>query len=136
MSIKYIANVLSKAQRDSLIAHIDHPQPVNCRGPEFVTKLSLLERRLLRGEHPDMTRPQYTRLTELGREVVCAILGDYADKLSQVSLTVSDELVRLADIQAARSSMARAGASTRSDPLARHILSRIVAQNKSDLLFR
>jgi hypothetical protein len=101
MSTRDIANRLSKQQRDCLIQHIDYPQPIK-RGPEFQTAFCLMYRNLLRGDYPQF--PRSTSLTELGREVLCTVLGDYADALFRthlIEIETSAEPILPPHIQAA-----------------------------------
>jgi hypothetical protein len=73
---------MSKQQRDSLIDHANGPQPIVI-GPDSATRSSLIARGLLRYEtHNRWKSPTHrTVLTEFGREVLCMVLGDYADAL-------------------------------------------------------
>ena len=80
MSVRAIANKLSKQQRDFLIDHIDGPHPIS-QGYETFVRNALEARGLVCFDLPQSLRPKTTIITELGREIVCAILGDYADAL-------------------------------------------------------
>jgi hypothetical protein len=80
MSVRSIAFKMPKPQRDLLIAHIDGPQLLAI-GPETSTRTALIDRKLLRFDTYASLRPKNTIITALGREVLCAILGDYADAL-------------------------------------------------------
>lgn len=80
MSARSIASRMPKAQRDLLIAHIDGPQPLTI-GHESMVRNALLARDLLRFNDRTAFRPKTTHLTDTGREVLCIILGDYADAL-------------------------------------------------------
>ena len=88
MPSQRIANHLTKTQRDCLIEHVHGPQPFHTNVIRQ-TKQSLVETRLLRppnGENMAL-RPTELMLSELGREVVCIILGEYADALVACGLT-------------------------------------------------
>ena len=83
MSPSSIARNLTIIQRNCLIAHVNGPQPflTNDARP---TKRSLIEYGLLRapcGGQPRVSRPKELVLSELGREVVCIVLGQYAEAL-------------------------------------------------------
>ena len=80
MSARSIASRMPKPQRDLLIAHVDGPQPLTI-GHESKARNALIERNLLRFNDPMAFRPKTTHLTNLGRETLCIILGDYADAL-------------------------------------------------------
>jgi hypothetical protein len=78
---KHIARLLSNIQRNCLIDHVPGPQPFHTN-THRQTKQSLVDLKLLgplSGILP--TRPAELKLTELGRETVCIILGQYADAL-------------------------------------------------------
>ena len=82
MSPRQIARTLSNIKRNRLIAHVSGPLPFDV-GPTRITNNSLLAEGLLRrldGENVAM-RPTVLKLSELGRAVVCVILGEYADSL-------------------------------------------------------
>ena len=74
-----IAKNLSIPQRNCLIAHID-PQPFNITDR---TASIMIERGLLCGSDTGVRRDRVKslRLTELGKETVCHVLGEYADFL-------------------------------------------------------
>jgi hypothetical protein len=78
---------MPKLQRDSLVAHIEGPQQI-VTGMERFTRQALISRGLLHHDPANMmtSRPSKTALTELGREVVCIILGDYADALVKADM--------------------------------------------------
>lgn len=84
MSMREIVNRLSKSQRDHLIEHISGPQPI-LTGPQVHITGALISRNLIRYVHKFNDKhakfPHHTKFTEFGREVVCIILGDYADAL-------------------------------------------------------
>lgn len=76
------ARDLNHAQRGVLIVHVTGKQTAT-RGCK--TTYSLMTRGLIRyvgakGES-NSPRPTHTVITEEGREVVCAVLGEYADAL-------------------------------------------------------
>ncbi len=79
-----IARHLSPAQRQCLIAHIDKPQPLVIKDAEsnglYKTKMVLCEKQLL-CPTDNSPRPKSLRMTRLGREIVCHVLGEYADFL-------------------------------------------------------
>lgn len=81
MSVRSIAFNMPKPQRDMLIAHIDGPQPVTTSGHEWSVRNSLHAKGLLAYPVGGPINPTTTHITELGREVLCSILGDYADAL-------------------------------------------------------
>ena len=86
---QYKAADLSRAQREVLIVHALGPQPVQRsdvqRSDNGRTGIILMRRGLIRYTGPDGkcggSRPTHTLLTEDGRQVVCAILAEYADAL-------------------------------------------------------
>lgn len=81
MSARSLANGLLKPSRDLLLAHLDgQPRPLAI-GPESYSRNALVDRRLLRFDDNHSLKPHSTIITELGREVLCTILGDYADAL-------------------------------------------------------
>jgi hypothetical protein len=73
---------MPKAQRDFLIEHVNGLQTIDV-GEDTRTRTALFARDLIRyvGAGRSTERPHFTALTDLGREVVCSILGDYADAL-------------------------------------------------------
>jgi hypothetical protein len=79
-----MVNELKVSLRNLLIEHATGPQPI-IRGPEEHSRAALLRRELIRYEWQNGVAasafPKATALTELGREVVCIILGDYADQI-------------------------------------------------------
>lgn len=81
MSARSIANGLLKSSRDLLINHIDGPVPLTIHGNERGPRNALLARSLIAFPRGGMTTPNSTHITNLGREVLCCILGDYADAL-------------------------------------------------------
>ena len=90
-----IARSLSNNQRNTLIDHVLGPQQFYARQYEQPernirqTKQSLLNYKLLRptpGKEASV-RPPELMLTELGREVVCFVLGEWADKLVACGIT-------------------------------------------------
>ncbi len=86
MSAREIVNKMSKPLRDSLTAHANGPQPIVV-GPESSSRSALISRGLVRYDLPGNVptrRPHRTALTDLGREVLCVMLGDYADALVRV----------------------------------------------------
>ena len=86
---KHLANKLSTIQRNCLVEHAPGPQPFRAyQSDKFghrarQTKQSLLDLKLLRRTDCEniAIRPTELQLTESGREVVCHILGQYADIL-------------------------------------------------------
>lgn len=97
MSSREIAVRMPKPQRDLLIAHVDGPQPLTI-SHESMVRNALLARDLLRFDNRASLRPKSTHLTDLGREVLCAILGDYADALVRCGAleTIPTIVLRLA----------------------------------------
>lgn len=94
MSARGIINKLSKPQRDSLMAHADGPQPIVV-SPEILTRSALIDRGLIRYVIPGgvpTARPHRTALTEIGREVLCVMLGDLADTLARNALQEPAEI--------------------------------------------
>jgi hypothetical protein len=130
MTPRTIANQLSRQQRDCLILHLDNPQSIK-RGPEFTTAYSLMYRDLLRGDAPNF--PRFTLLTELGREVLCAVLGDYADALVRAEIIAVEELQPSvpADTQFAAGSPVQLSVIMRRDLLIERILAAVSAPKKS-----
>jgi hypothetical protein len=102
MAPEATASLLSAAQIEMLIRHIDGYCPVILDKEESPTRIALLRRKLLcyPGWACVTSRPCVTALTELGKEVICIVLGRYADHLHRNMLTretsenVIDELVR------------------------------------------
>jgi len=80
-----IASNLKVLPRRLLIEHCPGPRPI-IRGPEENTRQSLLARELIRYDWAPASHhtgfPKATVLTELGREVVCIVLGHDADSLT------------------------------------------------------
>ena len=74
-----IAHGLTKLQRDVLIAHVRGPQLFIAAHKYTPTTIGLMSKGLIHGF--GMIKPHHTTLTVLGREVVCIVLGDYADRL-------------------------------------------------------
>lgn len=87
MQAKWIAPYLSRTQREFLIGNIDKPRIIVAENAEILTRESLRKKNLIyylpRGVHH---RPTHTLLTELGREVVCLILAEYAEALMRTNL--------------------------------------------------
>lgn len=90
-----LSTKISSAQRQYLLRHIDTRVPFNCRS-ERGTVLSLLKLKLIRDPSPSKTTfPTSTVLTELGREVVAALLAEYAETLIRAGcLEVDEEVAR------------------------------------------
>lgn len=70
---------LTSLQRDYLIDHACGPRPIIV-SEDFKSRNALLSRGLIRTP-AHSARPTYTELTELGRKVLCCVLGAYADAL-------------------------------------------------------
>lgn len=101
--------VLSIAQRDLVIAHIDGPQPAAVK--EGLTRRFLMERGILISCDRDgapRNRTQnvhYTMITEDGRATMAQILADYAEALVRaghlfavpISLVPVPEIKRLSE---------------------------------------
>jgi hypothetical protein len=90
-----IARSLSNIQRNVLIDHVLGPQLFYAQQYEQPgrnirqTKQSLLDSKLLRpitGKETSV-RPPKLELTLLGREIVCIILGEWADRLVACGVT-------------------------------------------------
>jgi hypothetical protein len=86
MDHRNIVRRLSHVQREMLIAHIDGPRPVRMMpGPdsknERRTARSLENFGLLSVKRTCEIRPRSTHLTDLGREVLAAVLANYAESL-------------------------------------------------------
>jgi hypothetical protein len=79
---KGIALILSRSQRRMLMEHAVGPQQFVTGQPTTPTVRSMLATGLLKGK--PRLHPKYTELTVLGREVVCIVLGEYADYLLRV----------------------------------------------------
>ena len=79
-----IINDLKGPTRQFLIEHASGPQPI-VRGWLDLPRSSLLRRDLIRYEWENGVAankfPKATALTEIGREVVCTILGQAADQI-------------------------------------------------------
>lgn len=73
------AGLLSHDMREKLVAHAAGPRQlvVGCR-----TTKALQGRGLIRYPSRNKITPSETMLTEQGRQVVCVILGQYADALT------------------------------------------------------
>lgn len=84
---------VSIPQRDILIDHLDTECPINLRnGARHQGIVRLVSHGLLQynsHRHP-FTSTTTTVLTELGREMLCALLADYADTLARVALRQED----------------------------------------------
>jgi len=84
-------NSLSQIQRECLIDHIDVGRPITHGGNEDATRKALIKRKLIRLDPPGSTiTPTRTVLTDLGREMVGAILGYYADVLVKAKYLDAD----------------------------------------------
>jgi len=82
-----IAAILKVAQRDLLIEHANGPNPIDRSSPREGSRVVLKRHGLIfwsnaMGNH-NVSAPTHSALTELGRETVCCILGQYADSLVQ-----------------------------------------------------
>lgn len=80
MAITGIHFPISMVQAEFLIDHIDAVRPITANSLEASTRNSMLARKLIRFTD-GIINPKGTVLTDKGREVVCAILGHYADQL-------------------------------------------------------
>lgn len=90
MTIASVARKLTSPQREILIEHAIGPVPIDLRvshegAIRRSTVNSLFTLNLIRksGQSP---RPTATVMTDLGREVCCFILGQYADALVRTGL--------------------------------------------------
>ena len=87
MGAKEEAGRLSRVQREVLVAHVREKQPIDntigaTEGWFRKTCQSLLHRELIRLDQTGSpARARFTVLTDLGRETVCHVLGEYADGL-------------------------------------------------------
>lgn len=91
MSISSIANKLSACQRAVLIEHVPAKMPVSneidaAAALRRSTLAALTGAGLVCLDRKGTMRPRFTMLTELGREVVCCVLGQYADALVRCGL--------------------------------------------------
>lgn len=91
MSILSISNKLSACQRAVLIEHVPGRVPINNEiDPAAALRRSTIQAltsaELIQPDRKGAMRPRFTMLTELGREVVCCVLGQYADALVQCGL--------------------------------------------------
>ena len=91
-----LVNRLSAPQRNALIKHALGPMPIDNRiSPEGArlrsTIGSLCHIRLLR-QAQAAARPTHTVLTDKGREVLCCLLGQYADALVAVGFLDGDTM--------------------------------------------
>jgi hypothetical protein len=84
---------LSKFQRDFLIEHIDRQVPIIRaeHGARAKTANALIAAGMLRLVPTGARFPQGTKLTDVGREAVCIILGEYADALSRAGIFSGDD---------------------------------------------
>lgn len=78
---------LSLLQRDMLIEHLDTTVSVQRHFDPYRNKIrrQLVDAGLLQLDRPCF--PNYTSLTDRGRERLCAILADYADALARSGFT-------------------------------------------------
>lgn len=74
-----------------LIEHLDTTVPVHRHFDPYRNQIrrKLVDDGLLRLDRPSF--PNYTSLTDLGREKLCALLADYADALARAALRREDK---------------------------------------------
>ena len=72
---------LSHTQCEFLIRHIDTTVPICNLLNEPRTRKAMLEKRYIRYEPANAVKPKATVLTELGREMVCAICDFWLESL-------------------------------------------------------
>jgi hypothetical protein len=102
MAPETLAAILTNSQIEMMINHIDGYCPVVLNRDESPTRVALIKRRLLcyPGWACSGSRPVVTALTELGKEVICIVLGWRADQLyrrqliQESSMQIVDELTR------------------------------------------
>jgi hypothetical protein len=97
---RIVARQLTLLQRDLLVDHACAPQPMDVSSIRGRSQMALVGRKLLKpwrlgrdpdapsqtgtsGGHNTNIRPNATALTDYGKEVACAILGQYADALTR-----------------------------------------------------
>ena len=86
MAISGISFPLSMTQAEFLVSHVDCVRPITTNSLEISTMNSMLHRGLIRYSESFTSRPKGTVLTDKGREIVCAVLGHYADQLVRARL--------------------------------------------------
>ena len=100
-SMRFVIKNMPKLQRDYLVDHACGPRPIVV-SENSASREALMDRRLIRTPaHTE--RPAYTELTDLGREVLCTILADYADALVKAELLQSAPTIELRSISRGRS---------------------------------
>lgn len=104
----------SAAQRKMLIDHVDGAVPINWNDNSGGVRRVLLSRKLLRGEPHGTSRPQWTVLTEDGRDALGAILGDCADTLVRAGLLEEKSPLRILELM--KAVISRASAANRPIP--------------------
>lgn len=77
-----VAAGIAHRGREYLISHVNGPRPI-INGYRETTRRSLVNNKILQYWPPNTTRPKETRLTEFGRQIVCIVLGNYADALTE-----------------------------------------------------
>lgn len=86
---------LTASHRDMLIEHLDTNVPVQRHFDPYRNQIrrKLVDDGLLKLDRPSF--PNYTSLTDLGRDHLCKMLADYADTLARVELrrTAKAELI-------------------------------------------
>ena len=85
------AHRLSRIQRDLLIEHCVGPQLYIAGSSWGTSILLLMQRGLLKGDIPG--KPHFTELTTLGKQVVCTVLGEYADALTKAGPDYKERLL-------------------------------------------
>ena len=88
-----IASHLSTVQRDCLVEHAPGPQPFPVDTTRKTRQVLIDNELLCPYRTRDTSRPAQLRLTELGREVACVILGAEADALTEKQLLENTTVV-------------------------------------------
>jgi hypothetical protein len=79
-----MAELITIPMRDFLIEHIDRQVPfVANYSPRLKTTLAAITKGYVRPDNRGVGRPKNTYLTEKGRGVLAAALGDWADALER-----------------------------------------------------
>ena len=84
---------LSETQKYFLIDHIDRIRPIGHYDNEDRTRLVLIGYGLIYMHPKESIRPIGTALTERGRDIVCYILGMYADALTRCGMSIEKRLL-------------------------------------------
>jgi hypothetical protein len=109
MGAKEEAARLSRSMREMLVAHVRENQPIDYTigSVENLVRRSsesLQVRGLISPEgHGNKINPTSTVLTDLGREVVCHVLGEYADGLVTAGVLDHPQVIRINRLRSAYS---------------------------------